>query len=152
MCHRHKNGVSSPSVMVRAAIVSSASEDDGCPHNGLEDAVVTWINCALYFFHSVHIAPGRQTSDFVLSFKVDDRAWRKPQRLFFSDLDTQDYENIDLAQTTAVSVWAITCRRHFVRGLEKRDSQLCNWHFGLMRTDTCTFRLLQNERLNIFHS
>lgn len=114
--------------------------------------MIIWINCALYCLHSVRIVPGRQTLDFVPSFKVDDRTWRKPQHLFFSDSDTQDYENIDLAQTTALSEWPITCRRHFVRGSGKRDSQLFTWHSGLMSTDTCTFRLLQNELLNIFYS
>lgn len=88
---------------VRAVIVTAASEDDGLPHSGLED-YHGYMNKLCTILAFCNTAPGRQTSDFVPNFKVDDRTWRKPQRLFFSDPDTQDYENIDLAQTTAVSV------------------------------------------------
>lgn len=47
----------------------------------------------LYLLNSVYMILGRQTSDFVSkNHSSGSNTKKKPWRLFFSDLDTQDYE------------------------------------------------------------
>lgn len=82
--------------------------------------------------------------DVVSNFKVEERTWGKPPAFILQwswhtglwkyrpSLDNSCW-SCNLAEDISSVAW------------EDRDSQLFNWHFGLMKTDTWTCRLLKND-------